>query len=225
MSSFIPQASLFLGIIPALILLYMSIKGYEGYFKEKLMFLTFVVGLIIGFITAVFEILTSKVGILFIFLFPLLEQLFKTIILNLRRFQEKQETTIYGFCLGLGFGSVFTPASLIMGKYQTADIAFFLALLGTLGLIFFHAASGTFIGYGVYAGKLPRYLTLSIALQLPITSVVYITNLFDAGYLQISLVVYGIIIYWYAIKKILPRILAEGQRRKRAHKEADIKSK
>ena len=34
MSDFVlPQASLFLGIIPALILLYISLKGYEGYYQ------------------------------------------------------------------------------------------------------------------------------------------------------------------------------------------------
>jgi hypothetical protein len=225
MDSFIPQTSLFLGIIPALILLYISLKGYEGHFKEKLIFLTFIVGLIIGFVAAVLEILTSEVGLLFIFLFPILEQLFKTIILNLGRFQEKQETTIYGLCLGLGFGSVFTPASIIMGNYQTADIAFLSALIGSFGLILFHAASGTIIGYGIYAGKLTKYLTMAIIIQLPITVVIFLTSLFQVGYVQISLVIYGIVVYWYATKRIMPRILAETQRRKRTQKEIEIKSR
>ena len=226
MNNFIPQTSLFIGIIPALILLYIGLKGYEGYFKDKLIFLTFIVGIIIGFISAVIELFTRDIGlIMYIILFPVLEQLFKTIVLNLGRFQEKQDTTIYGFSLGLGFGSVFTPTAIIMGNFNEINIAFIAAIIGSLGIILFHAATGAIIGYGVYSHKLSTYLTLAILLQIPITTVIGVTNLFSISYLQIILVMYGIIVYWYATKKIMRRILQEGQRRKRTQKEIDIKSK
>lgn len=226
MNNFIPQTSLFIGIIPALIILYIGLKGYEGHFKDKLIFLTFIVGIIIGFISAVIELLTRDVGlIIYIVLFPVLEQLSKTIVLNLGRFQEKQETTIYGLSLGLGFGSVFTPAAIIMGNFQEINVAFIAAIIGSFGIILFHAATGAIIGYGVYSHKLSTYLTFAILLQIPITTVIGVTNLLSISYLQISLVVYGIIVYWYVIKKIMPRILQESQRRKRTQKETDIKGK
>jgi hypothetical protein len=227
MNNFIPQTSLFIGIIPALIILYIGLKGYEGHFKDKLIFLTFIVGIIIGFISAVIELFTTKgIGlIIYIILFPVLEQLSKTIVLNLGRFQEKQETTIYGLSLGLGFGSVFTPAAIIMGNFQEINVAFIAAIIGSFGIILFHAATGAIIGYGVYSHKLSTYLTFAILLQIPITTVIGVTNLFTISYLQISIVIYGIIVYWYATKKIMPRILQESQRRKRTQKEIDIKSK
>jgi len=226
MNYFIPQTSLFIGIIPALIILYIGLKGYEGHFKDKLIFLTFIVGIIIGFISAVIELFTRDVGlIIYIVLFPILEQLSKTIVLNLGRFQEKQETTIYGLSLGLGFGSVFTPAAIIMGNFQEINFAFIAAIIGSFGIILFHAATGAIIGYGVYSHKLSTYLTFAILLQIPITTVIGVTNLFTISYLQISLVIYGIIVYWYATKKIMPRILQESQRRKRTKKEIDIKGK
>ena len=226
MNNFIPQTSLFIGIIPALIILYIGLKGYEGYFKDKLIFLTFIVGIIIGFISAVIELFTRDIGlIIYIILFPVLEQLFKTIVLNLGRFQEKQDTTIYGFSLGLGFGSVFTPAAIIMGNFNEINIAFIAAIIGSFGMILFHAATGAIIGYGVYSHKLSTYLTSAILLQIPITILIGVTNLFSISYFQIILVGYGIIVYWYATKKIMPRILQEGQRRKRTQKEIDIKSK
>jgi len=226
MNNFIPQTSLFIGIIPALIILYIGLKGYEGHFKDKLIFLTFIVGIIIGFISAVIELFTRDIGlIIYIILFPVLEQLSKTIVLNLGRFQEKQETTIYGLSLGLGFGSVFTPAAIIIGNFQEINIAFIAAIVGSFGIILLHAATGALIGYGVYSHKLSTYLTIAILLQIPITTVIGVTNIFNISYLQISLVVYGIIIYWYATKKIMPRILKESQRRKRTQKEIDIKSK
>jgi hypothetical protein len=226
MNNFIPQTSLFIGIIPALIILYIGLKGYEGHFKDKLIFLTFIVGIIIGFISAVIELFTRGIGlIIYIILFPVLEQLSKTIVLNLGRFQEKQETTIYGLSLGLGFGSVFTPAAIIMGNFQEINVAFIAAIIGSFGIILFHAATGAIIGYGVYSHKLSTYLTLAILLEIPITTVIGVTNLFSISYFQISLVIYGIIVYWYATKKIMPRILEESQRRKRTQKEIDIKSK
>jgi len=226
MNNFIPQTSLFIGVIPALIILYIGLKDYEGHFKDKLIFLTFIVGIIIGFISAVIELFTRDIGlIIYIILFPVLEQLSKTIVLNLGRFQEKQETTIYGLSLGLGFGSVFTPAAIIMGNFQEINVAFIAAIVGSFGIILFHAATGAIIGYGVYSHKLSTYLTFAILLQIPITAVIGVTNLFSISYLQISLVVYGIIVYWYAIKKIMPRILEESQRRKRTQKETNIKGK
>jgi hypothetical protein len=226
MSSVIPQTSLFIGIIPALIILYLGLKGYEGRFKDKIIFLTFIVGIIIGFVSAVIELITPGIGlIVYIVLFPVLEQLFKTIVLNIGRFQEKQETTIYGLSLGLGFGSVFTPAAIIMGNFQEINLSFIAAIIGSLGIILFHAATGVLIGYGVYAHRLSTYLTTAILLGIVITTVIGVTNLFKVSYLQIILVIYGILVYWYATKKVMPRILEESQRRKRTQKEIDIKSK
>ena len=73
----IPQTSLFLGIIPALILLYISLKGYEGHYKEKNIFLTFVVGIILGFFAATARSFTLPLVIAYIILFALFEQLLK----------------------------------------------------------------------------------------------------------------------------------------------------
>lgn len=225
MDSFIPQTSLFIGIIPALIVLYIGLKGYEGHYKDKLIYLTFIAGIIIGIASAVIELFTRNIGLLvYIILFPILEQLFKTIILNLQRFHEKQETTIYGFSLGLGFGSVFTPVAIFFGNFQ--DIfSMIAAMTGSFGITLFHAATGILIGYGVYVNKLAKYLSISILLHLVITTVIGVTNLFSVGYLQITLMLYGLLMFWYALKKIMPRILHETQRRRRTQKEIDIKSK
>jgi len=226
MSSFIPQTSLFIGIIPALIILYIGLKGYEGHFKDRLVFLTFIVGIIIGFISAVIELLTQNIGlIIYIVLFPILEQLFKTIVLNIGRFQEKQETTIYGLSLGLGFGSVFTPAAIILGNFQEVNLSFIAAIIVSFGIILFHAATGVLIGYGVYTHKLTTYLTMAILLHFVITAVIGLTSLYQVSYLQIILVVYGIVVFWYATKNGVASFLDESGRRRRTQKDIDLKSK
>ena len=212
----LPPALLFLGIIPALILLYISLKGYEGLYKDKTIFLTFVIGIIAGFVSVLMEYYTAGVGMLFmIILFPVLEQLFKTIILNVGRLQEKRETTIYGLSLGLGFGSIFTPFAIIVSNSQggiyTLSIA--LTVLGSFGIILLHGATGVCIGYGVYQRELPKYFIFAVFLYLPVTAS-YLTVPFGLGYLQLGLVPYGLVVYWYATKKIMPQILSQSQRRR-----------
>lgn len=218
MEGFLPQASLFLGIIPALVLIFISLKGYEGYYKDKTIFLTFIVGIIIGFIAAIIELTTITAGLIVIILYPLVEQVLKTMVLNIGRMQNKKETTIYGLTLGLGFGSIFTPVSLIAANIQIADaIVIASVLTGSVGIILFHGATGIVIGYGVYKRKLFKYLIFAIILHLPITGWFFITSYFDIENLQIYLIVYGVILYWYATKKIMPKILIDSQGRKRSN--------
>ena len=214
MSDFVlPQASLFLGIIPALILLYISLKGYDGYYKDKIIFLTFISGIIAGFISILIEWYTVGVGIWFIILFPILEQLFKTMILNISRFHGKKETVVYGLSLGLGFGSIFTPFSIIITNVQGGnDLLIVLVAVGSFGIILMHAATGVSIAYGIYTYKMKKYLIFSILAYLPVTITIFLTALYNVGHLQLILIIYGLIVYWYATKKIMSRILKESEK-------------
>lgn len=216
----LPQALLFIGIIPALLLLFISLKGYEGYYKDKLIFLTFVIGLIIGVITVIIEAYTAAVGIYFIVLFPILEQLFKTIVLNIRRFHGNKETPIYGLSLGLGFGSIFIPSSLILlgiqGVYDNLSIA--LVLVGALGIILIHAATGVCIGYGVYSYSLFKYLIFAILLYIPVTGLTFFSTIVQRGYLQLAIFPYGIILYWYFTTRVMVKIKSQTEKRKRSEK-------
>lgn len=204
----IPQALLFLGIIPVLILFYISLRGYEEYFKFKNVFITLVIGIIMGVITIIIEANTAAAGVLFVILYPLLEQLIKTMFLNLRRFHGKKVTTIYGLSLGLGFGSIFILSALILLYMQGSVNTFSLVLviLGSLGIVMLHGATGLYIGFGVYSYSLFKYLLLSIILHIPVTAWIYVTTKVDIGYLQLAIFPYGILIYWHATRKIMPRI-------------------
>jgi len=217
MNNVLPQSSLLLGIIPALLILYIGLKGYEGYYKEKNIFLTFIAGIITGFVAALIEISTLKVGISFIVLFPVLEQLFKTILLNIRKLQEKRETVIYGLSLGLGFGSIFTPFSIMTTNLQIGDSLYLLIsiVFGSFGIILFHGATGTLLGYGIYKARMPRYLILTVLLHIPITGLSFLAILYKIEYVQIGFVAYGIILFLYVSKKIMPRILSNRRRGKK----------
>ena len=219
------QAVLFLGIIPALFIMWISLKGYEGYYKDKSIFLTFVIGIIFGVIAVVVRLVTSPLPLLivFIIIFAFFEQLFKTIVLNLRRLHFKKEATIYGLSMGLGFGSSFTPFMIIAESSLNDSSNYFLLLtaIGSIGIILFHSATGTYIGYGIYSGKLTRYLLIAILIQLPFNAIIDATRILSLRayfpHIQAGLVIYGLIIFVYVIKRIMPQIL-EKKGRKRSKK-------
>ena len=165
----LPQTMLFLGIIPALVLLYISLKKYDGMYKEKTMFIMFIGGIMAGVLSIIVEYSTLGVGFLAIILFPVLEQMFKTIILNMRRYQNKKEAVLYGLSLGLGFGSVFTPYYVIVTSLHYDDVnALYLALIASIGIIILHGATGILIGYGVYKSNLKKYFIIATLLYVPV---------------------------------------------------------
>ena len=217
------EGILFLGVIPALILLYIFLKRYEGYYSDSGVFKTFMAGIFLGFISALIRIKFDPVPLLIIFLvlFAFFEQLLKTIILNIGRLQQKKETTIYGLSIGLGFGTVFTPFLLIAAAAATQidDISIILITAGSVGIVLFHGATGAYIGYGIYQGKLTKYLFIAILLQLPFNVIIDLTrnslsNRYFAYY-QLGLVVFGAIVFFYVVTKIMPQILEQNDKSKR----------
>jgi hypothetical protein len=215
----LPESLLFLGIIPALILIYISINKYEGIYKHKTLFLTFVFGIAAGFIAVLIEYASAGVGLIYVIvLFPVLEQLFKVIILNIGRLQRKRETTIYGLSLGLGFGAIFTPFAIIASNYQGSmdTLALTLIVLWSFSIILLHGATGVLLGYGIYIGELFKFFIMSIVLYMPVTiSASVITIYPDFWYFEFWLLPYGLLIYWYATKKVMPKILTDRKRSKK----------
>lgn len=221
----VPQASLFIGIIPALIILYVSIKGYEKHYKDRNIFLSFVTGIIIGFISALVRLVVGAPVFLIVFavIYALFDQLFKTIVLNIGRLHEKSETVIYGLTLGLGFGAVFTPFLIIAASNNgvSSIISIILVAIGSFGIILFHAGTGTLIGYGIFSGGIIKYLIPAILLQIPFNLLIDAASLYSDEYfvfLQIGSVIFGGIIFGFVATKIMPRILNGNKRRMRTKK-------
>ncbi|HMA83046.1 MAG TPA: protease PrsW [Candidatus Thermoplasmatota archaeon] len=206
---FLPQSSLFIGIIPALALVYLIIRKWTGQFQEKTVFLMFVIGIISGFFSAIIENSLFLQPLLIITLFPLLEQLIKTMILNFPRFHEKQSTVLYGLVLGLGFGSIFPPVSLLLIAESSISSAEVISIfIGSLGLVFLHGASGALIGYGVFARKIPIMFLYSVLILVA-------ANLLKFPNIQWITLVLGILMYWIVMTKVVYPVLKQSIRRKR----------
>ena len=208
-NGFIPESSLLLGIIPALILLYYSIRQWHEKFLEKLVFLMFIFGIISGFLIAIVQ---SQIyfTIELLVIYPFLEQIIKVIILNLRRFQQRKETIIYGLSLGLGFGSIFPPASLLLLSSEiNSSVTLLQILSGSIGLVFLHGITGALLGYGIYQGKLSRFYLYSVLILL-------IANVIRLDYqVQWINLVFGCILYWYVQTNIINKEALPLRSRKR----------
>jgi RsiW-degrading membrane proteinase PrsW (M82 family) len=76
----------------------------------------------------------------------------------------------------------------------------------------------------VYKRELTKWVIFAILLQISFNLGIEIVQGLPIFLVVIYLFIYGLIIYWYATRKIMPRILIESQRRKRTQKEIEIKS-
>ncbi|MEF8848602.1 MAG: protease PrsW [Candidatus Thermoplasmatota archaeon] len=208
----LPQTLLFLGIIPALILLYIALKGFEGIYKEKTIFLMFIGGIVIGVISIVVEYISLNAGAIIVLIFPVFELMFKTIILNMRRFQGKKGTPIYGLALGAGFGSIYIPYYTIITSLQVEQLNYYLlgyAFTISIGILILHATTGLLLGYGIKKFQLPKYFMISLLIYMPraILSSKPIIDMLQ--YIPLIILPYSLIAFIYIFKKIKIKILEE----------------
>jgi hypothetical protein len=212
-NGFIPESSLLLGIIPAIVLLYYSVRQWHEKFLEKVVFLMFIFGIISGFLIAVVQ---SQIylTIELLIIYPFLEQIIKVIILNLRRFQNRKETIIYGLSLGLGFGSIYPPASLLLLSSEiTSYVSLLQILLGSIGLVFLHGITGALLGFGIYQGKLSRFYMYSVLILIIANFIRFI----DYQFQWINLI-FGCVLYWYVQTNIIGKEAIPSKTRKRTIK-------
>jgi hypothetical protein len=214
----IPQSSLFLGIIPALIILYISLKDWQDHYTEKTLFIMFILGIILGFIVVLIQLSIFYDLFIIILIFPFLEQIIKTMILNLRRFQAKQATVMYGLGFGLGFGSIYPPAFLIL--FSQAEMSNFIlisTLIGSIGLLFIHGATGALIGYGIYQAKLLNFYGYAVLTLIGANLLMWI----QVGYVQWITLLVGLFMFYLVHKKILLKIVKSFEKRKRNPKTSE----
>jgi hypothetical protein len=213
---FLPQSSLFVGIIPALALVYLIIRKWTGQFQEKLVFLLFVFGIISGFTIIFVEFYIGFTTLIeYVIIFRFIEIMGKTIILNIPRFQEKQHTVLYGLVLGLGFGSIYPPVSLLL--VNSIDVSFvhvMSILIGSLGMLLIQGSTGALIGFGVFKRKLLVFLTGSLVIQIVVQYLLFSLVLSWTWILIIA----GILLYAIVMKKIVLPVSSQTERRKRVVK-------
>ncbi len=220
-----------IGFVPAVLLLYILLRRYEGFFKEKYIFIIFAVGLVLGMIITVFHLVSDEFILMhldlsilvFVFLFALFEESAKLVILNMPRLHLKHETVYYGAGLGLGIGSMAIIA--ISFKVFMDDPNAFGNALTIIGLVvlsfnysLMHSATGVMIGYGCAKGEVLKFFFRAFIFH-SVYNLLLLPFMWSLeGGMYASLFVatlFAIGLFWYVLSGLLPEAVPPDMQKKR----------
>jgi hypothetical protein len=237
-----------LGIGPALAFLFHAMRRYDVPFVDKplfdtsKLFMLFAGGMIFGGISTFMSFITIPPKPDFLILLLLLiglalfEELFKFMVVNMKQFQLKFETTFYGLSLGLGISSVFmlmTSFVLIPSEFDNAAayVAVALTAVYSISICSLHASTGAYIGYGSATGYVWNYFFQAMIARVAFAVLIVPFILGEAPPLPaISMLiasVFSILLYVHVYGRILPETLPdkEKKRKRRTIRKMKISSK
>ena len=221
-----------IGFAPAILLMFYTLKNYtypvaeRPFFDDRKVFFMFAVGIMIGVVLASINYLfvSGDAGSLLIYavLFALVEEMAKFVILNMRRFLQKLDTTFYGVTLGLGigsttgFGAAFFALTQLNGQAGPLDYVF-LVLLATQ-LVLLHGATATTIAIGSARGNPWPFLIQAILVHLAVNllMVPYYLGESPLGYISFALAL-GFLAFYYrhVYGTMIPDVVSEALSRMR----------
>lgn len=228
-----------LSVIPAAILIYLLLRHVYHKIDDKRLYFMLGMSLIAGVAVGLFQtLLGSEAGrndiiviVMIALLFSLFENLVKVVLLNLKRFRQRPETTFYGASFVITGAMVASLHGFRIFRYMDSSpsannttgldlpggaglepyyIAGFIMLL--FGSIFYHGAMGIMNGYFSSKG---RFWTLSHLLRVVAFSFPFNFLLFwwyMSGFLDILVLgvatVYSAIILYHSTQKYYPLSLS-----------------
>jgi len=210
-----------LAVLPAAAALLISYGRYDGFFKDNIIFLYFVGGLIAGMGVAIFHAFLGPYFLLFLLGVPLVEQFAKTVVINRRKWQGERHAVFNGGAYGAGMG-VILSLWYAKGYLLSWDLLMLLQVLGlATGITLVAVATGWTVGAAV-RDHAPFKGTF-------IASVASIPMAFFIGYWVVPpheawvpalMALYGLALLAFGIRKILPggvsrEELQEMRRRRR----------
>jgi len=221
-----------IGIVPAITLLYYTLKEYESTLKDELLFFSILTGLFLGIVVSFFHLVISAelpylniiTLVLVVVSFALFENIVKVVFVQLRRFGAEFTTTYYGATFGIIVG-----ASITMGRtyeFFSSDLAV-VEMVGivifALAIIFMNGATGAWIGFGHHDQNLRWSLISAILVSIPFNLLVFWWYLFhyafEPDFEDLTLIggalAYAVFVFMYSYFRIMPEALPEKERRKR----------
>jgi len=191
-----------LGLVIPIFIMFWTFKGYDKHLDDQLIFLSLVLGFAVGMVTALiyrwtiayyFPNLTNIViFVVLMMMLPFFDNLLKLIILNMKKFGDRFDTTFYGASLGAGISSMvimskafeyFTNGPIAQWKeevgtdgstdseikellaqdhYSLAGLLFF-----TIAIVLINVSIGIYIGYGCHKRKSMRYVLKATLISVP----------------------------------------------------------
>ncbi|HEY5606496.1 MAG TPA: hypothetical protein VIL45_08275 [Thermoplasmata archaeon] len=221
--------ALLLGIGPALILLWTSLRRFDRpwvdhtLFDDRRVFGSLAVGLVFGVIASVLtlslprvDLTSSLVAIIVTFLF---EEGFKLVYLNRRAYRGRFETTFYGVPLGVGAAATAVVATVLWTALDVLYMVegFVLLVLFSISLSLVNADTGAIIGFGASRGDTWRAYARAVLVRLAHGAFLFpfligIENPWALLSVGTSLG-FALLLYVYVYRVLLPGTLPDDLRR------------
>ncbi len=220
-----------LGIGPALLLMWLSLRRFDypnvekTLFDDRKVFFALAVGLVLGTVSSVFSLYSGAVSfvgvILTLSIVILFEESFKLVYLNRKGYRTNFASTYYGLALGLGIAATLILATGLRNPdFPSSAITFTLLVAYSFSLCTIEATTGAIIGYGCSRGEpwSNFFLALFIRFFYTFVSIPFLlgSDLSPDWLVMLSLiasVAVGVSLYYYSYVEILPGTLPPDLRR------------
>lgn len=224
---------------PAFVLIWHALRDYDyprvekSLFDFQKVFFMLIFGFIFGAVANILRLSLNygydPIWIPFLVLvgMALLEESFKVVLLNIKRFQLKFDTTFYGLSLAVGIAAAMAFydnyfSLRLEGAISDPLNIVTLALL-SIGIVALHACTGSVIGYGASKGDVfPSllqamvYRTVYLLLIMPFLLIPAVPGIMWMGFaLLVVSFFYALLLYWRAHKFILPKSVPDEIKKKR----------
>lgn len=220
-----------IGIGPALVLLWLSLKRFDypnvekTLFDDRKVFFALAVGLIMGTVSSVFSLYTSPGSVIDVVIVLIVvimfEESFKLVYLNRKGYRTNFASTYYGVSLGLGMAATVVLATGMRSLADTlSPVTLVLLVVYAVGVCTTYVTTGAIIGYGCSKGEPWNNFFLAVFIRAFYT---FVSIPFLLGSppnpewlvllsLGVSVAV-GIALYYYVYIDILPGTLPPDLRR------------
>ncbi len=229
--------SLAIGLVPALFLLWFSLRRFDypraerTLFDDRRVFLALAVGLGWGAVASTLTLFVKDARLandllsvyVLVLAIVLLEESFKMAYLGRKGYRERFDTTFVGVALGVGSAATLVAASgiLTVTAAGPAEATIILLAIFSVTMSLMHAVSGALIGFGAAKGAMGRYyvravLARSVNMILMVPFFVPSAYGGDPAIPIVSLgagVVEALLLYRYVYVDVLPETLPKEMRR------------
>lgn len=201
-------------MVVGLLIMLLTLRRFDGFFKENSLFFLFIAGMIIGFVSILLENLISPLegsfstvdkvltiyyleSLVYIIGSSILAEGFKTVVINLPRFRQKREATFMGFGLGIGFGATAS----IMPFFKFVDYVYPRGIVIPVSIamiyILVNGATGLVLGSGSARGATITSFAVALGIHSIFSSVilggVFLSH-HESPYLYLAVMVGGILL-------------------------------
>jgi hypothetical protein len=212
-----------IGFAPAILLLYILLRRYEEYFAGRNLFIFFALGMVMGMIITVFQMVSPLTLLVFVILFPIFEESAKLVILNWPKLKGKQETVYYGAALGLGIGSmaiiaiafsVFMDYPKTLGNPQT----YFDLILLSFNFSLLQGATGVMIGFGCAKNEVMKFFIRALSVHAVYNLFFLIYSITEGSMKYGPLFIATILavgVFYYGLSDLLPQAVPSDKLKKK----------